>query len=154
MSRFTKPILSVQDVIQSLHKAIYYQDIELILKLWLDEDNISYIDINGKISKGVAQIKCVFDEIQNDNVIPLYHEILNTNVHNLIGGVLVETIEAVKYNPSENKANYYIHVSYILLQTHTGWRFLRVHVSNANKKDVSYENCIDSNVNDIKLGLH
>jgi ketosteroid isomerase-like protein len=154
MSRFTKPIISVQDVIQSLHKAIYYQDIELILKLWLDEDNISYIDVNGKISKGVAQIKSAFDEIQQENVIPLFHEILNTNVHSLIGGALVETIEAIKYNPAENKADYYIHASYILLQTHVGWRFLRVHVSKANNQDVSYDKCLDANSNAIKIGLH
>ncbi len=154
MSRFSKPVLSVQDVIQSLHKAVYYQDIELILKLWLDEDNISYIDVNGKIAKGAAQIKYAFDEIQQNNVIPLYHEIVNTNIHSLIGGMLVETIEAVKYNPAENNADYYIHASYILLQTHIGWKFLRIHFSKANDQDVSYENCIDSNLIKIKIGLH
>ena len=154
MSRFSKPILSVQDVIQNLHKAIYYQDIELILKLWLDEDNVSYVDVNGKIAKGFTQIKCAFDEIQQENIVPLFHEILKTNVHSLIGGMLIETIEAVKYNPTENKADYYIHGSYILLQTHAGWRFLRIHFSKANDQDVSYENCVDSNVNLINIGLH
>ena len=153
MSRFSKPIISVQDVIQNLHKAIYYQDIELILKLWIDEDNISYVDINGKIAKGAVEIKCAFDEIQQNNVVALYHEILNIKIHNLIGGILIETLEAVKYNPAENKADYYIHASYILLQTHSGWRFLRIHFSKANSNDVSYENCVDSNINLINIGL-
>ncbi len=162
MSRFKKNSVSIQDVIESFHKALYYQDIEKILKLWLNEEHISYINKNGKIFRGIEDIKLAFN-VHNDSDVqqitaekdiasisapalasslvnipqPLYHEILDINIHPLIGGVFVESIEAIKYNQQESSAEYYIYVSYVMMQTHLGWLFLHIHISKADNADIS-----------------
>jgi SnoaL-like domain len=155
MPRFKKNAVSIQDVIESFHKALYYQDIEKILKLWLNESHVSYIDRHGKIFRGIDDIKQVFNTLQPHYPLqntgaaiipqPLYHEILDIHIHTLIGGVFVETIEAIKYNQQEEHAEYYIYVSYVMIQTHLGWLFLRVHVSNACSADISSKDLIHKN---------
>lgn len=147
MPRFTKQAVSIKDIIKKLHNAISYKDIDSIVQMWSAEEQISYVGFDGCLAKGINSIKQVFAKLI-DKV--SYTEILNIQTHTLIGCIFVETLEAFKSEIDSNEADFYVHGTYFLVQNRDGWRFLRIHFSIANNKDVSYSDCISDKNN----GLH
>ncbi len=138
MPRFKNHSSLIKELIKKFHSAISYRDIQTILNMWLVEESVSYVNIDGCCAIG---LKAIEKELNKTIEKVAYTEILTIKVHNLIGCVFVETLEAIKHDSSSTTADCYLHGTYFLVQNRNEWRFLRIHFSIASNSDVSYDKC-------------
>jgi len=120
MPRFARLFEAAEDILEAYRDALKRRDADGALKLWLDEDSVSFILPDGQRLHGHEQLRGCLDALVEKN--PVWIECLT---------------EALRFSATATEADLYVHTTYVLMQNHEGWRIAHVHSSQAAEERVA-----------------
>lgn len=130
MPRLSLLFEAADDVLDAHREALRQRDLDSMLSLWTDDDSISCVLAGGTRVVGHDQLRESFAKLFETQA--LLMDPLETTIHVLSGTTLIETTEALRVDANATEADMYLHVTYVLLHTHEGWRLLHLHSSEAS----------------------
>ncbi|CAJ0688552.1 hypothetical protein R11007_01057 [Ralstonia holmesii] len=135
MPRFARLFEAAEDILEAYRDALKRRDADGALKLWLDEDSVSFILPDGQRLNGHEQLRGCLDALVEKN--PVWIECLSQQVHSSLGVSIFEATEALRFSATATEADLYVHTTYVLMQNHEGWRIAHVHSSQAAEERVA-----------------
>ena len=135
MPRFARLFEAAEDILEAYREALKRRDADGALKLWLDEDSVSFILPDGQRLNGHEQLRGCLDALVETN--PVWIECLSQQVHSSLGVSIFEATEALRFSATATEADLYVHTTYVLMQNHEGWRIAHVHSSQAAEERVA-----------------
>ena len=135
MPRFARLFEAAEDILEAYRDALKRRDADGALKLWLDEDSVSFILPDGQRLHGHEQLRGCLDALVEKN--PVWIECLSQQVHSSLGVSIFEATEALRFSATATEADLYVHTTYVLMQNHEGWRLAHIHCSPANAVQVA-----------------
>ena len=135
MPRFARLFEAAEDILEAYRDALKRRDADGALRLWLDEDSVSFILPDGQRLHGHEQLRGCLDALVEKN--PVWIECLSQQVHSSLGVSIFEATEALRFSATATEADLYVHTTYVLMQNHEGWRIAHVHSSQAAEERVA-----------------
>lgn len=134
MPRFARLFEAADETLESFRDAMRRRDVDGVLRAWSDEDAISCILPDGQRLSSHAELRSAFALLFEQRAI--FCEAIESVTQASLGLTIFDVVEAMRFDPNASEAELYVHTTYVLAQSHEGWRIIHLHSSPANTAQI------------------
>jgi ketosteroid isomerase-like protein len=129
MSKLARLFHNPDEVVDALRDALKEQDVKSAMAIWLDDDAITCVLPEGQRLSGHAEIRVGLERLLAKQA--LFLEPITFISHLVLGAAVYDTTEAVHLKADQIEAEFYLNITFVLLQDSQGWRIAHLHASHS-----------------------